>query len=125
MAVFQDEDVALLRDVMISWPQAEKGVDRSGVRDHLQQRGNTRAADLLNSYPEIPAIVPDGPEEREWLIALEQYVAREDAGLYEAGGAGDEVTSSPENWRRLHHEVSERKARAARLNEAAEQVDRD
>lgn len=125
MAVFQDEDVALLRDVMISWPQAEKGVDRSGVRDHLQQRGNTRAADLLNSYPEIPAIVPDGPEEREWLIALEQYVAREDAGLYEAGGAGDEVTSSPENWRRLHHEVSERKARAARLNEAAEQTDRD
>ncbi|MGB3625872.1 MAG: DNA primase, partial [Henriciella sp.] len=124
MAVFRDEDVALLRDVLISWPQAGKGVDREAIRDHLESRGNTRAADLLKNYPDIPDIEPDGPEEREWLIALEQYVAREEAGPY-GGGASEEVTASPENWRRLHHEVAERKARAARLNEAAEQADQD
>lgn len=125
MATFPDHDVAMIRDVMISWPEAEKGVDRGAVRDHLLQRGNTRAADLLESYPDIPEIAPDGPEEREWLIALEQYVAREESGPYGRAGAGEEVASSPESWRRLHHEVSERKARAARLNEAAEQADRD
>ncbi|MEE2879000.1 MAG: DNA primase [Pseudomonadota bacterium] len=125
MASFPDPDVAEIRDVLISWPDTDKGIDRGAIRDHLVQRGNTRAADLLDSYPEIPEIAPDGPEEREWLIALEQYVAREETGPYGSAGAGDEVTSSPEGWRRLHHEVSERKARAARLNEAAEQVDRD
>ena len=125
MASFPDPDVAAIRDVLISWPEADKGIDRDAIRDHLIHRGNTRAADLLESYPEIPEIAPDGPEEREWLIALEQYVAREESGPYGSAGAGDEVTSSPESWRRLHHEVSERKARAARLNEAAEQVDRD
>ncbi len=124
MAVFKDEDVATLRDVIISWPLAGQGVDRGAIRDHLVDRGNMRAAELLKNYPEIPIIAPDGPEEREWLIALEQYVARDETGLY-GGGARDEVTSSPENWRRLHHEVSERKARAARLNEAAEQADQD
>ena len=124
MAVFRDEDVAILRDVIISWPQAGKGVDRTAIRDHLVERGNTRAAELLNSYPEIPIIAPDGPEEREWLIALEQYVARDDSGSF-GGATGDEVTRSPESWRRLHHEVAERKARAARLNEAAEQADQD
>ena len=125
MATFPDPDVAAIRDVLISLPEADKGVDRGTIRDHLVLRGNTRAADLLETYPEIPEIAPDGPEEREWLIALEQYVAREESGPYGLAGAGDEVTSSPESWRRLHHEVSERKARAARLNEAAEQVDRD
>ncbi|MEQ8558967.1 MAG: DNA primase [Henriciella sp.] len=125
MAAFPDPDVAAIRDVLISSAEADKGVDRGVIRDHLVSRGNTRAADLLESYPEIPEIAPDGPEEREWLIALEQYVAREESGPYGSAGAGDEVTSSPESWRRLHHEVSERKARAARLNEAAEQVDRD
>ena len=125
MAAFPDGDVALIRDVMISWPQAEKGVDRRAIADHLHNRGNMRAADLLNSYPEIPEIVPGGPEEREWLIALEQYVARDETEPHGAGRAGDDVTASPESWRRLHHEVSERKARAARLNEAAEQADQD
>ncbi|MEM5516717.1 DNA primase [Henriciella sp. AS95] len=124
MSVFRDEDVAILRDVIISWPQAGKGVDREAIRDHLVDRGNTRAAELLKNYPEIPTIDPDGPEEREWLIALEQYVARDDGSPY-GGGSGDDVTASPENWRRLHHEVAERKARAARLNEAAEQADQD
>ena len=124
MSVFRDEDVAILRDVIISWPQAGKGVDREAIRDHLEERGNTRAAELLKNYPEIPKIEPDGPEEREWLIALEQYVARDDSSPY-GGGSGDDVTASPENWRRLHHEVAERKARAARLNEAAEQADQD
>ncbi|WP_084418035.1 DNA primase [Henriciella litoralis] len=124
MAIFKDEDVATLRDVIISLPQAGEGVDRKAIENHLTELGKMRAAELLKNYPEIPAIAPDGPEEREWLIALEQYVARDETGLY-GGGGGEEVTSSPENWRRLHHEVSERKARAARLNEAAEQADQD
>ena len=125
LASFPDSDVEAIRDLLISPSVAEKGIDRGAIHDHLVDRGNMRAADLLDSYPEIPEIAHDGPEEREWLIALEQYVARDDFGPYGSAGAGDQVTSSPEDWRRLHHEVSERKARAARLNEAAEQVDRD
>ena len=124
MAIFLDEDVATLRDVIISWPDAGAGVDRSAIATHLVQSGNMRAADLLNSYPATTAIAPNGADEREWLIALEQYVARDDAS---ASGdvAKAEVTASPENWRRRRHEVAEREARVARLNEAAEQTDQD
>jgi len=110
--------------VIISWPDAGAGVDRSVIATHLHELGKMRAADLLNSYPATAVIAPDGAEEREWLIALEQYVARDDPGA-QITGARDEVTASPENWRRRRHEVAEREARVARLNEAAEQTDQD
>ena len=124
MAVFLDEDVATLRDVIISWPDAGAGVDRSAIANHLTELGHVRAAELLNSYPATSTIAPDGAEEREWLIALEQYVARDETGAYDGRGR-DEVTASPEAWRRRRHEVAEREARVARLNEAAEQADQD
>ncbi len=85
-----------------------------------------RAASLLNEYPQTPPIAVDGPEAREWLIALEQYMVAgrsaeqdTDTGMDDAGA---DATSSPSAWRRKHQLVAERRALRARMNEAAGKV---
>lgn len=85
-----------------------------------------RAASLLNEYPATPQIVANGPEAREWLIALEQYMAagRSDETDSDAGtdAASGESTLSPSSWRRRHQLAAERRALKARMNEAAGKV---
>ncbi|MCR9196425.1 MAG: DNA primase, partial [Hyphomonas sp.] len=121
VADLPDPDVSAIRDALISQNTADSGVDRKGLSDHLESLGKTRAAELLTTYPDTPQIAPGGPEEREWLIALEQYARPE--GTDGSGRNSGEAFATPEDARFRHRLVSERRARTARLNEAAEKAD--
>lgn len=123
VADLPDPDVSAIRDALISQNTADSGVDRKGLSDHLESLGKTRAAELLTTYPDTPQIAPGGPEEREWLIALEQYARPE--GTDGSGRNSGEAFATPEDARFRHRLVSERRARTARLNEAAEKADQD
>ncbi len=123
LAELPDSDVSAMRDALLAQNDAGSALDRAALCDHLDSCGKMRAADLLRTYPDVPEIAPGGPEEREWLIALEQY-ARPD-GLDRPLAPGDDALASVADWRRRHRMVSERRARTARLNEAAEQADQD
>ncbi len=122
-AQLPDPDVAAIRDAILTHIDAGLPVDRDLLSTHLTAHGKTRASDLLISYPVIPEIAPGGHEEREWLIALEQY-ARPDGSKPSATVSGD-AFSSPEDARLRHRRVAERRARTMRLNDAAEQADQD
>ena len=121
VAEFPDPDVSAIRDALIGQNTAESGVDRAALSNHLEGLGKLRAAELLKNYPDIPEIPQSGSEEREWLIALEQY-ARLD-GTDGTGRMSGEAFATPEDARHRHRLVSERRARTARLNEAAEKAD--
>ncbi|MCF6329543.1 MAG: toprim domain-containing protein, partial [Henriciella sp.] len=123
LAEFKNNDVSAIRDAILARNDAGSALDRTALCDHLESCGKMRAADLLRTYPDVPEIAPGGPEEREWLIALEQY-ARTD-GTDPSAAFGGDAFASPEDARMRHRLVSERKARIARLNEAAEQADQD
>ena len=123
VADLPDPDVSAIRDALISQNTADSGVDRKGLSDHLDSLGKSRAAELLTTYPDTPQIAPGGPEEREWLIALEQYARPE--GTDGSGRNSGEAFATPEDARFRHRLVSERRARTARLNEAAEKADQD
>lgn len=122
-AEFHDSDVRQLRDAVIDLANDGIPIDRAAVTAHLSQSGNIRAAGLLNDYPELPQIAANGPEAREWLIALEQYVAMRRTGDQETGSgmesASADPTLSPQEWRRRHQMVAERRALKARMNEAS------
>ncbi len=126
VAAFPDPDVSLLRDALLDLANAGKPIDRRGISDHLTEAGNMRAASLLNEYPATPQIVANGPEAREWLIALEQYMAAGRSDETDTGSGMDaasgESTLSPSSWRRRHQLVAERRALKARMNEAAGKV---
>ncbi|GAB5457090.1 MAG: DNA primase [Henriciella sp.] len=123
VAEFKNLDVSALRDAVLTQNDAGSVLDRTALYDHLVHSGKMRAADLLKNYPDVPEIAPGGPEEREWLIALEQY-ARSDGGDRTVALGGD-AFASPEDARLRHRLVSERKARLVRLSEAAEQADQE
>lgn len=117
---FPDVDVGRIRDTLLDVINNGKTVDRSDITTHLFDSGHKRAAKLLEDYPVTPTIMPDGPEAREWLIALEHYVeagARDDFGTDAATG---DATASTSAWRLRHKKVAERRALRARMNEAAE-----
>lgn len=123
VAEFPDPDVSAIRDALISQNTAESGVDRTDISNHLKKLGKMRAVELLTNYPDIPEIPQSGSEEREWLIALEQY-ARLD-GTDRSGRNSGEAFATPEDARHRHRLVAERRARTARLNEAAEKADQN
>lgn len=118
-----DEDVARIRDLLLDMANAGKPIDRAVMTAHLQQTGYMRAASLLKQYPATPQIAADGPEAREWLIAVEQYVAAGRPGQETPGSGMDDASgvasASPSGWRRRHQMVAERRALKARMNEAA------
>ncbi len=122
-AEFKDPDVSAIRDALISQNTAESGVDRKTLSNHLEGLGKMRAVELLTNYPDVPEIPQSGSEEREWLIALEQY-ARLD-GTDRSGRNSGEAFATPEDARHRHRLVAERRARTARLNEAAEKADQN
>ncbi|MFN4024134.1 MAG: DNA primase [Hyphomonas sp.] len=118
-----DPDVARLRDAVLDLANDGIPIDRAAITAHLANSGNIRAAGLLKNYPATPQIAADGPEAREWLIALEQYVAMRRSSDQETGSgtdrAGADPTLSPQEWRRRHQMVAERRALKARMNEAS------
>ena len=118
-----DRDIACLRDSLLDLANDAMPIDRSAITAHLERSGNIRAAGLLKDYPVTPQIAANGPEAREWLIALEQYVAMRRSGDQETGpgtqGAGVDPTLSAQEWRRRHQLVAERRALKARMNEAS------
>ena len=123
---FADPDVGLIRDALLDFAHAGNPIDRGAISAHLAEAGNMRAASLLKEYPHTPPIAVDGPEAREWLIALEQYMVAgrsaeqdPDAGMDDASA---DATSSPSAWRRKHQLVAERRALKARMNEAAGKI---
>ncbi|MEO1303969.1 MAG: DNA primase [Pseudomonadota bacterium] len=122
VADLPDPDVSAIRDALISQNTADSGVDRAALSNHLMGLGKSRAAELLTKYPDIPEIPRGGEEEREWLIALEQYARLESTD--ESGRSSGDAFATPEDARHRHRIVSERRARTARLNEAAEKADR-
>jgi len=122
-AEFSNPDISQIREALLTLYQAESGVDRSRLNSHLIAQKNMRAAELLTTYPDVPDIVPGGPEEREWLIALEQYVRSD--GPEGPGSVSGEAFATAEDARLRHRLVSERQARATRLSEAAEKADQD
>lgn len=67
--------------------------------------------------------MPDEPEGREWLIALEQYAADDGSAGVGAEDARAEAVESASGWRLRHKRTAEKQARKARVNEAAEQAD--
>ncbi len=119
---FPDPDVALLRDTLLDFADAAKPIDRAQMRAHLAESGNPRAAHLLNLYPDTPQQAANAPEAREWLIALEQYVAKRRSAADEAVSgpavSGADPTSSPVAWRRRLQQVAERRAMKLRASEA-------
>lgn len=122
---FPDKDVTALRDTIFDILNADLPLDRERISAHLERSGWTRAVDLLKSYPKAPPIDADGPQGRDWLIALEQHNASDgsdDDGMIHAG---DDATASVSAWRRLHLQVAERRALRARVNEAAEEADQN
>jgi len=124
-AHFPDEDVSALRDVIFDMIHADSPLDRSHVSAHLERLGRTRAKELLKNYPTASPIDIDGPQGRDWLIALEQHNASDgsdDDGLFDAG---DDATASVSAWKRHHLQVAERRALRARVNEAAEEADQN
>ena len=121
VADLPDPDVSAIRDALISQNTADSGVDRAALSNHLMGLGKSRAAELLTKYPDIPEIPRGGEEEREWLIALEQYARLESTD--ESGRSSGDAFATPEDARHRHRIVSERRARTARLNEAAEKAD--
>ena len=121
VAEFPDPDVSAIRDALISQNTTDSGVDRTALSNHLESLGKLRAAELLKNYPDIPEIPQSGSEEREWLIALEQYARLE--GTDGSGRNSGEAFATPEDARHRHRLVSERRARTVRLNEAAEKAD--
>ena len=123
VADLPDPDVSAIRDALISQNTAESGVDRKALSDHLMGLGKLRAAELLTQYPDIPDIPHGGEEEREWLIALEQYARLESTDG--SGRSAGDAFATPEDARHRHRLVSERRARTARLNEAAEKADQN
>jgi DNA primase len=123
LAELPDADVSAIRDAVLSQNDAGLVLDRLALYNHLKNCGKMRAADLLKQYPDIPAIPQSGPEEREWLIALEQY-ARPDSSSQSTASRTD-AFSSVEDARMRHRLVAERRARTARLNEAAEKADQE
>ena len=124
-ADFPDPDVSTLRDVLFDIIDNDSPLDRSHVSAHLETLGRTRAKDLLKNYPKAPPIDVDGPQGRDWLIALEQHhasVGSDDDGTIYAEEEAD-ATASTSAWRRHHLQVAERRALRARVNEAAEEAD--
>ena len=125
-AAFPDPDVSHIRDCILDFMNAGKPIDRRALSAHLLETGNMRASRLLKDYPDTPQIAADGPEAREWLIALEQYMAVRSSDEQEPGSGTDaasgESTASPSAWRRRHQLVAERRALKARMNEAAGKV---
>ena len=120
---FPDPDVTRLRDALIDLAEAGKPIDRAALRAHLEPSGNLRAVRLLIEYPTTGLIAATAPEAREWLIALEQYVAVSGSDA-DAGSAGTERASAdplltPSAWRRRHQQVAERRALKTRMNDAA------
>ena len=126
LSTFPDSDVSLLRDAILDLADSGKPIDREAVSAHLHQSGNMRAARLLNDYPKTPPIAAESPEGREWLIALEQYMAAGRSDELSRGSGMDaasgDATASPSAWRRRHQLVAERRALRARLNDAAGKV---
>lgn len=122
-AEFPDQDVSALRDVIFDLIHSDSPLDRTTVSAHLEKSGRTRALELLKNYPTAPPIDADGPQGRDWLIALEQHNASDgsddDGMIY----AGDDATASVSAWKRHHLQVAERRALRARVNEAAEEAD--
>jgi len=123
LADLPDEAVSNLRNAVLAQIDSGLTVDRSAISGHLSSLGKSRAAELLNTYPDVPEISPSGPEEREWLIALEQY-ARPD-GIDPSVEQSGDAFASLDDAKRRHRLVSERQAKTARLNEAIEQADQD
>lgn len=121
--VFPDEDVRALRDSIFDMIHASIALDREAISAHLVKSGRTRALDLLKNYPIAPPINADGPQGRDWLIALEQHNASDGSDDDGMTHAGDDATASVSAWKRHHLQVAERRALRARVNEAAEEAD--
>lgn len=123
---FPDADLARIRDGLLDLSDAGTPIDRAAVCAHLAQTGNMRAAGLLKDYPKTPQLAVDGPEAREWLIALEQYVAVRRSGQEPEEAGTDSASAAealtPSTWRRRHQLVAERRALKARMNEAAGKI---
>ncbi|MEM8636245.1 MAG: DNA primase [Pseudomonadota bacterium] len=124
-ANFPDADINAIRNAIFDLLDANQPLDRSAATAHLERLGRTRASKLLDEYPIAPPITADGPEGREWLIALEQYGASVGSDEDGAEHADDDATASLSSWKRRHRRVAERRAMRARMNEAAEEADQN
>jgi DNA primase len=118
-----DVDVTHLRDAVLDLANEGIPIDRAALTAHLTELGHIRAVGLLKKYRATPQIAADGPEAREWLVALEQHVAKRRSGepASSAGtqSASADATLSPHEWRRQHQRVAERRALKARMSEAS------
>lgn len=118
-----EPDAAFLRDAVLDLANDGIPIDRGTITAHLTKSGNIRAASLLKDYPVTPQIATNGSEAREWLIALEQFVAKRRSRDQETGSGTDSAsadpTLSPQEWRRRLQMVAERRALKVRMNEAS------
>lgn len=121
-AIFPDQDVCLIRDALLDRADYVSEVDRAVLCTHLSGAGNTRAAQLLQTYPPTPHLDADSPEAREWLTALEQLAAVSDPDADSEAVSG-EVFKSLDDAKRRRQRVAARQALKARMNEAAEKSD--
>ncbi|MEM0985473.1 MAG: DNA primase [Pseudomonadota bacterium] len=123
-AAFPDPDVRCIQDAIFAVYTRSGEVDRAAVRTHLLGCGKARAVNLLDQYPRTPEFMSDGPEAREWLIALEQFVSADELDAAEGIGSREAATQSADNLKRFHRQIAEGHAWRARLNEAAQKAGR-
>ncbi len=118
-ARFPDPEIGSLQDAVLTVYTREGEVDRGAVKTHLRNSGKARAADLLDNYPETRITESDGPEAREWLIALEKFVGPDEPDEVGEESVRIAATQSAANLRRFQRQIAEDRSWLARLNEAA------
>ncbi|MEL6829573.1 MAG: DNA primase [Pseudomonadota bacterium] len=118
---FPDPDVGAIRDAILCHLEQGLQVDPDPLTTHLVDCGKLRAAELLKNFPTSSIIAQGSNEERDWLIALEHY-ARQEGHDVSSPVTGDALRDL-DDQRLRHKRVSERRAKAMRLNEALDGSD--
>lgn len=122
-AVFEDPDVAAIRDAAFYVYDNTEMLDRPAVAAHLRSLGRKRAVELLETFPVGQPMDPRSAEGRDWLDALGRFpVARKLVGevkaTVRADDEGVEIMSASHQARIMAKVIDRRRASRSVIDEA-------
>ncbi len=122
-AVFEDPDVASIRDAAFYVYDNTEMLDRPAVAAHLRSLGRKRAVELLETFPVGQPMDPRSAEGRDWLDALGRFpVARTLVGEVKATVRADEegveIMSASHQARIMAKVLDRRRASRSVVDEA-------